>query len=96
MSNPLLDLSIAITIGAVALLGTMVVMPRPKPEPPPPVEKTEPPPAPAAAAEKTQAEQVKQIAADIKTVRTDLAEIKEAIRVQQALKSLPQEASGDE
>jgi hypothetical protein len=95
MSNPLLDLSLAVAIGAVALLGTMVVMPRPKPELPP-VEKAEPQPAPAMPAAVTQAEQVKQITADIKTVRTDLAEIREAIRVQQALKSLPQEASGDE
>ena len=94
MSNPLLDFSIAVTVGALALLGSMVVMPRPKPEPPPaPVEKME---TPAKPPEQTQAEQVKQITADIKSVRTDLAEIKETIRLQQVLKSLPQEDSGDE
>lgn len=36
MSNPLLDLSIAVTIASVAVLSA-IVLPRPKPEPPAPV-----------------------------------------------------------
>ncbi len=35
MSNPILDLSIAMTIASVAVFGA-VVLPKPKPEPPPP------------------------------------------------------------
>lgn len=100
MTNPLLDLSIAVTFVCVALLGFVVVMPRPKPEPPPATAEKEeeracdPAKEACRVAVKRRLEPMtekEKIDADISAVRKDLAEIKETIKLQQALKALPKE-----
>lgn len=89
MSNPLLDLSIAVTIGAIALLGTMTVLPRPKPEPPPPIEQpcdpkqTECPIGPAVtirAEPKSDEQRVREIERDVAQIAREQKQLAEDIK----------------
>lgn len=86
----------ALIIAAALVLYPDAPMPRAKPAPPPvetvspaPAAKPSPPPADNAA-------RAQQIERDITAVRKEIAEIKEAIRLQQAVKSLPDESTTNE
>lgn len=92
----------ALVVAAVLVLYPNAPSPRPKPEPaPPPLsEQVSQGAAPSSAATDTttkrEAEQkrVDQLARDVDAAHREIIEIKEAVRLQQALKTLPQESGG--
>lgn len=95
MMNPAADVVTgfaALILAASLVLYPDAPMPRPKPMPPAPSTSTSSPPATSAPAiDEKEQERAKQIKSDLKAAERDIAEIKNFIKLQQAVKGLPAE-----
>lgn len=95
MMHPAADIAtgfLALIIAASLVLYPDAPMPRPKPEPPPATTNSSAPaPEIMPAIAEVEQRRAEQIKSDLKTAERDIAEIKEAIKLQQAIKAMPPE-----